>query len=41
MIFCQHFEVFKTIFCYNQTHKVNEQKVKVHELLNANDIDYQ
>jgi hypothetical protein len=27
------------IFCYNQTHKVNEQKVKVHEFLNVSDID--
>jgi len=38
-IFCEHLDVFKTTFYYGKTHKVNEQEVKVHLLLNANDID--
>jgi hypothetical protein len=28
----------KTTFYYGKTHKVNEQKVKVHLVLNANDL---
>ncbi len=39
--FIKHLEVLKTIFYYGETHKVNEQEVKVHELLNTSDIDCQ
>jgi hypothetical protein len=39
--FAKHLEVLKTTFYYHKTHKVNEQEIKVHELLNANDFNYQ
>jgi hypothetical protein len=39
--FVKHLEVLKTIFYYRKTHKVNEQEIKVHELLNTNDFNYQ
>ncbi len=39
--FAKHLEILKTFFCYGKTHKVNEQEVKVHELLNTSYIDCQ
>lgn len=40
-MFCKHLEVLKITLCYDKTHKVNEKEVKVHELLNVNDPNYQ
>ncbi len=39
MSFGKHLEVLKKVFCNGKVQKVNNKEVRVHEFLNANDLD--